>query len=323
MGAGQQYLLEVQMKGFLSTKKIASTIEDIIMNAKERIVIVSPYIKVSQQDLSRLKSADNAGVHIQIVYREDELKPEVRKMLFEIDNLELYSLKNLHAKCYFNERRMIITSLNYYWTSEKLNWEMGVLIDRDIFGDVYQTAVREVELMIKESKVVKTTKQEQEEEPISEVEIALKKEYEFERYIYEIFASQKEDFVIEDWNPDYHRVESSKKPDFIVTCKRTKRKFAVECKYQSGFSSSDRIKDPVLKWSTREQIKGYNDFSSKENMPVSIVIGLGGEPDTPECVYCIPLSKTQNREIYPSVYMEHKRSKPDKKFFLKDNGVLE
>ena len=58
----------------------------------------------------------------------------------------MYFLPNLHAKCYFNEDRMIITSMNMYEFSEKHNREMGVLLKAGEPG--YADALREVDSII-------------------------------------------------------------------------------------------------------------------------------------------------------------------------------
>jgi hypothetical protein len=58
----------------------------------------------------------------------------------------LYFLPNLHAKCYFNEDRMVITSMNMYEFSEKHNREMGVLLEAR--EPAYAEALLEVDSII-------------------------------------------------------------------------------------------------------------------------------------------------------------------------------
>ena len=43
------------------------------------------------------------------------------------DHVHLYFSKNLHAKCYLNEKKMIITSMNLYEFSQVNNREMAFL----------------------------------------------------------------------------------------------------------------------------------------------------------------------------------------------------
>ncbi len=117
------------MADFLTTSGTSHHIENIIMDAKAKLVLVSPYLKLSKTFFERLKDASGKGVSIKIVYGKDELKPNERNSLAELKNAELFYFQNLHAKCFFNESKMVITSMNMYEFSEKTNREMGILID--------------------------------------------------------------------------------------------------------------------------------------------------------------------------------------------------
>ncbi len=55
--------------------------------------------------------------------------------------------EDLHAKCYVNDEKMVITSLNLYEFSMANNKEMGVLIDKNDPADIqlYEDAFKEVD----------------------------------------------------------------------------------------------------------------------------------------------------------------------------------
>lgn len=309
---------------FLSTKEVASVVEDIIKKAKQQIVLVSPYLDPSEVDIGRLKQANNRGVRIKLIYGKRQMKPDIKKKLDNIKNLEIFYNNELHAKCYFNENTMVITSLNYLDYSERTNWEMGILIRKPEDHHIFEEALREVEIIEEASELQKTIGDNQELETNSDEHDALKMEYIFEHYIHRILCSEAQ-FNIEQWNTDYHKdVECSKRPDFLMKFKPTKKRFAIECKYVQDFDVDKKFNARVLDWASREQIKAYCDYSSKHNIPITIVIGLGGKPNKPESVYCIPFSKEmQFPTLYPSKYIPYKRSKVDKKFFLKENGFVE
>ena len=55
------------MAKFLRTKGISSNIEDIIAYAEETIGILSPYPKVHENFLQRLKEADDRGIKINFI----------------------------------------------------------------------------------------------------------------------------------------------------------------------------------------------------------------------------------------------------------------
>jgi hypothetical protein len=116
------------MAEFLTTHGTAFYLERIISEARERLVLVSPYLKVSRLLAERLHDADRSGVPLTLVYGKEELRDEERTALGRLSGLTAYFLPHLHAKCYANERHMVITSMNMYEFSEKTNREMGVLL---------------------------------------------------------------------------------------------------------------------------------------------------------------------------------------------------
>jgi len=139
------------MAEFLTTHQIAANVESIIRDAKQKLVIVSPYIQLSKAFFGRLKDADERGVKIILIYGKDELKSTEKNQLLGLKNLALCFCENLHAKCYYNEDNMVITSMNMYEFSEKNNREMGVLIKSQEDPSVFKDAVREVQSMWRSS----------------------------------------------------------------------------------------------------------------------------------------------------------------------------
>ena len=115
------------MAKFLTTSGVSYQVELIIKEAKKKLVLISPYVKISKVLLERLQNASDKGVQIILIYGKDELKPVEKKQLNSIENLKLYYYHNLHAKCYFNEKTMVVTSMNLYEFSDKHNREMGVI----------------------------------------------------------------------------------------------------------------------------------------------------------------------------------------------------
>lgn len=98
------------MAEFLTTNGTSFYIENIIMNAKSKLVLVSPFLQISKTFYERLKDASNKNVAIKIIYGKDDLKPNERNSLAELKNVKLFFFQNLHAKCYLNENKMVITS---------------------------------------------------------------------------------------------------------------------------------------------------------------------------------------------------------------------
>lgn len=141
------------MAEFLTTYGTSSKIEEIIINAKKELYLVSPFLKLSKTFYERLKDASENSIPIKMIYGKNELKQNEMELLKEIKGLELYFFENLHAKCYFNECKMVITSMNMYEFSEKNNREMGVLIDSKTNTELYESAKKETLSIIKSAKL--------------------------------------------------------------------------------------------------------------------------------------------------------------------------
>lgn len=139
------------MAEFLTTHGVAFQIENIIKNAKKQLVLISPYLKLSEILLERLKDAERNKVKIILVYGQVGLGSGEREKLKQLDSLSVYFCENLHAKCYFNEESMVITSMNLHEFSEKKNREMGILLSAQEDENVFKEALKEVESIIDSS----------------------------------------------------------------------------------------------------------------------------------------------------------------------------
>lgn len=117
------------MAEFLTTLGTTARIEQIISKAQERIVLISPFVRWSDILFRRLREADERGIPVVFVYGKEELRADQRQLLDQLNHLSLYFCPNLHAKCYFNEQQLLISSLNLYEASER-NREMGVVFLR-------------------------------------------------------------------------------------------------------------------------------------------------------------------------------------------------
>jgi len=119
------------MSKFLNTDLLNEWIPRLINETKSELVIIVPYIKTSDRIYNHLLEANKRGVETILIYRENKLSATERAKLEALDNLNLMYHPNVHAKCYYNEKYMIIGSMNLYEYSEKNNREMGVLFHRE------------------------------------------------------------------------------------------------------------------------------------------------------------------------------------------------
>ena len=99
--------------------------------AEKELILIAPYVKLNDTLYELLKSADERGIEILLVYRENKIQPDEKLKLFGLKNLSLFFHPEVHAKCYFNEKQMVITSMNFYEYSIENSRELGILIDFD------------------------------------------------------------------------------------------------------------------------------------------------------------------------------------------------
>jgi phosphatidylserine/phosphatidylglycerophosphate/cardiolipin synthase-like enzyme len=135
------------MAKFINTRKAVSEIEELIKAANEKLVLVSPYLKLSKDFKELLAYRNNKDKITTIIFGKQELNPDEMSFLQSLRFVILKYNEDLHAKCYINDSKMIITSLNLYEFSMANNKEMGVLIDKNELGDtqLYEDAMKEVE----------------------------------------------------------------------------------------------------------------------------------------------------------------------------------
>ncbi|SFO39232.1 hypothetical protein SAMN04488519_10656 [Algoriphagus ornithinivorans] len=135
------------MAKFLTGEELSNLIYDIIWNAKSKLLIVSPYIKLDDyfKELF-LKHKAKPELNILLIFGKNE--KSVSKSLNiadfeffkEFPNVSIVYAPNLHAKYYANEYHGVITSINLYDYSFKNNIEFGVFAEQSIFEKISKTS---------------------------------------------------------------------------------------------------------------------------------------------------------------------------------------
>lgn len=110
---------------------------------------------------------------------------------------------------------------------------------------------------------------------------------EFEDYVLSLFNIEEDDkLILQEWQGDKSlgkiKPENNSYPDFVF--RYGKKKFAIECKWRERLSTSFR-KDLF----TTKSLENYKHFSENKKIPVTIILGIGGEPCAPNSIYIIPL----------------------------------
>lgn len=147
------------MAKFLNTSGVSYHLEELIKETKTQLFLISPYLQFSDRIKEHLQNLNLQKKDIRIVYRENKLAPEENNWLAQQIGVRTSICKNLHAKCYINESEGIITSMNLYQFSQVNNNEMGIYFTKSADAELYESAYKEVERLMKISEEIRVTVQ--------------------------------------------------------------------------------------------------------------------------------------------------------------------
>ena len=145
------------MAKFLTTTGVSYRLEEIIKGAKERLVIISPYLRINERIKELLEDKNRMKIDVRVIYGKSELRPEENNWLGSMDSIRTSICNNLHAKCYLNENEALLTSMNLYEFSQVNNNEMGILITRDEEQDLYDEIKEESMRLVRVSEEIRVT----------------------------------------------------------------------------------------------------------------------------------------------------------------------
>lgn len=148
---------QFNMTKFLNTTATNYYLEEIIKNSRDRLVLISPYLKLNDRVKELLEDKNRLKIDIRIIYGKSELQPSEINWLNDLKYVRTSFCKNLHAKCYLNENNCIITSMNLYEFSQINNNEMGILLDKATDEEAFKDAYDEAQRIIRISEEVKIT----------------------------------------------------------------------------------------------------------------------------------------------------------------------
>ncbi|MBR5748044.1 MAG: hypothetical protein IKY01_04565, partial [Prevotella sp.] len=146
---------------------------------------------------------------------------------------------------------------------------------------------------------------------------------EFEDYVLELFSlHEKDGFILKEWQGDKTTVstsrplgiicpESNRHPDFVFDYQG--KGFAVECKWREKL-----LPDIEKDLFSNDKIVIYRQFSTDRNIPVFIILGVGGEPSNPELLYNIPLSEIPSVLSHAKSIVEFLRPSTETPFCITD-----
>ena len=134
------------MAKFLNTQGVSYYLKELIENSNDKLYLISPYLQLNNQLKLSLEDRHKFSIDIIIIYgKVTEINPAESEWLKSMPGIKLMFHQDLHAKCYFNEKEAIITSMNLYMFSQQNNVEMGIYITKEKDEELYTQIANEVD----------------------------------------------------------------------------------------------------------------------------------------------------------------------------------
>ncbi|RZK39900.1 MAG: hypothetical protein EOO90_17140 [Pedobacter sp.] len=134
---------------FLDGDAISAKIIQTIREANEYLTLVSPYVKLNNKVKSELTylAKTKPSVEIKVVFGKNDKNPNKSlsnddfEFLKTLENIRISYVKELHAKIYCSEDRLMLTSLNLHEFSQAYNFEAAFVIEnsKSIIGSLVNT----------------------------------------------------------------------------------------------------------------------------------------------------------------------------------------
>lgn len=251
------------MSKFLTGKDLEDKLTDIIWDAKDFIIIVSPFIKLDDYIkgvFEKVKTRHDIEFCLLFGKNEESKNRSISQEDFEyfkeFKNIRILYNKDLHAKHYCNENEGLITSLNLYDYSMINNVEYGVHFTRSMLSTdrLYQETDNFTYDLIHEKSDVIYIKTPQ----YSTKMFGLKKEYQESKIVYDI----SEDFF------NSNRYEQKQLKEFdLETETILEKKFSIKPNRED--SPSKKQKTNTRTRSVNSMLKGYC-IRTGEKIPYNI-----------------------------------------------------
>ncbi len=133
----------------LETTAQSLEIETIISESMDFTIIMSPYLKINNRLKPKLADCFKRNNTNLIIFRDNELTKEEKKWLETFTNIILIPIRNLHAKCYLNEKKALITSMNLYDYSQINNHEIGIRFSAKTNKEEYKNLLGLIKNIVK------------------------------------------------------------------------------------------------------------------------------------------------------------------------------
>jgi len=132
---------------YLNRENTVEAICELLDKAYKEVVFITPYLKVSSAIGKAIRRNSERGITIFIIIRDENLE-KAKNEVKRFDNVIVFAHPNVHAKCYYNEYNVIITSMNLYASTEGENREIGTIMGH---GYIFSKLAEETKTLINSS----------------------------------------------------------------------------------------------------------------------------------------------------------------------------
>jgi hypothetical protein len=139
--------------------------------------------------------------------------------------------------------------------------------------------------------------------------------YAFERHVIGLLSR---DFRVIGWMGDgaRERGEIDFSPDLVVEHVPSGTVIGIECKFRSTLFGGN------ISWAKEYQPAKYRRFAAQTGHKTFVVIGVGGTPERPDYMYCLPLWQAQHNRLKPDDLKRYRRDPRRKLVYDRASGEL-
>ena len=145
------------MTELLTTKETLAVLERIIKTATSHIYVFTYNIKIDPNYLTRLRNAAKRGVKITIVFGVQNGDRDLINSILDIPGVKVYYKEYLHAKFFYNEKELLIGSMNLSEASAKNNFELSVVFTENDYQKFIKKVSEEAKEIIEDAILWKAT----------------------------------------------------------------------------------------------------------------------------------------------------------------------
>ena len=136
---------------FLDGEQINAKIMDTIKEADEYLIFISPFIQLSDRIKTEISFVvgRRPSLMLEVIFGKNQENPSKSlssndlEFLKSLPNVRVGYVKELHAKIYCSEDRLMLSSMNLYGYSQKNNYEAAFVIEdgKSMFGSLLNNKV--------------------------------------------------------------------------------------------------------------------------------------------------------------------------------------